>query len=169
MSNLYHVSVPMFIKMLGNLKGLLVKGKVFALEQGFPESQLLDARLAPDMFPFTRQVQIASDAAKGVCAGLASVSNPVMEDTEASFDALIERCDRTIAFLETLKPEQFADAENKQLPFRYVEGKTMSGFDTLTQSSLPNFFFHVTTAYDILRHKGVPLGKADYIGNLPLQ
>lgn len=167
--HLYHFSAPLFIKGLQNLKHILTLGKEFALEKEIAERELLEARLAPDMFPLTRQVQIASDAAKGVCAGLTGVTNPVMEDTESSFDALIERCDKTITFLETLTPEQFEGSEVKLLPFRYVEGKSMTGFDTLTQSNLPNFFFHVTVAYAILRHKGVALGKADYIGSLPLK
>lgn len=169
MQNLYYVSVPLFIKMLGNLKQILAKGKVFAEEQGIAESELLGARLAPDMFPLSRQVQIASDAAKGIAAGLAGVEKPVMEDTEKTFDELIERCDKTIAFLETLKPEQFEDGATKMLPFPYVEGKVMTGEETLLQSNLPNFFFHVTTAYAILRHKGVTLGKNDYLGSLPLK
>ncbi len=167
--NLYVVSVPIFVKMLGNLKGILAKGKAFAEEQGIAEAELLEARLAPDMFPLKRQVQIASDAAKGIAAGLAGVERPVMEDTEGTFAELMERCDKTIAFLETLKPEQFEGAETKSLPFPYVEGKVMTGEETLLQSNLPNFFFHVTTAYDILRHKGVQLGKNDYIGTLPLK
>lgn len=133
------------------------------------EAELLEARLAPDMFPLTRQVQIASDAAKGIAAGLAGVEKPVMEDTETTFDALIERCDKTISFLNTLSVDQFEGGENRLIPFPYVEGKVMTGEATLLQSNLPNFFFHVTTAYDILRHKGVPLGKTDYIGDLPLQ
>ncbi len=167
--NIYHVSVPLFIKGLQNLKGILEKGKTYTQERGLDESELLEARLAPDMFSLIRQVQIASDNAKGVSAGLAGVEKPVMDDTEKSFDALIERCQKTIAFLETLTPEQFEGSEEKRLPFPYIEGKVMTGYDTLLQSSLPNFFFHVTTAYDIFRHKGVPLGKADYIGVLPLK
>lgn len=167
--NLYHVSVPLFIKGLTNLKNILKKGKAFAEEKGWQEAELLEARLAPDMFPLARQVQIASDNAKAVSAHLAGVENPVMEDTEKTFEELLERCDKTIVFLETLKSEQFEGAESKMIPFRYVEGKSMTGEDTLFHSSLPNFFFHLVTAYDVLRHKGVSLGKADYIGNLPLK
>lgn len=167
--NLYHVSVPLFVKALTNLKGILTKGKAFAALQKIDEQTLIDARLAPDMFPLVRQVQIASDNAKAVTAGLAGVERPVMPDTETTFDQLIERCEATIAFLETLKPEQFERAETKMIPFPYVEGKVMTGEETLLQSNLPNFFFHVTVAYAILRHKGVPLGKADYLGDLPLK
>lgn len=167
--NLYHVSVPLFIKGLTNLKNILKKGKAFAEEKGWQETELLDAKLAPDMFPLTRQVQIASDNAKGISADLTGVERVKMEDTEKSFDELIERCEKTIAFLETLKPEQFEGAEEKHIPFPYVEGKWMLGDESLLQRSLPNFFFHVSTAYDILRHKGVAIGKNDYIGNLPLK
>lgn len=167
--NFYDISVPVFIKNLKNLKGILAKGKSYAGEHGVQESELLEARLASDMFPLVRQVQIASDNAKAISAGLAGIENPHMADTEKSFDELLERCDRTIAFLETLKPEQFEGGEDRMLPFRYVEGKSMTGKDMLLHSNLPNFFFHVTTAYGILRHKGVALGKADYIGDLPLK
>ena len=92
-----------------------------------------------------------------------------MEDTEKTFDELVERCEKTIAFLETLKPEQFEGAEGKQIPFPYVEGKWMLGNEALFQTNIPNFFFHITTAYGILRHKGVVIGKNDYIGELPLK
>lgn len=167
--NLYAVSVPVFMKTLTNLKGILAKGQAFAREQGIAEADMLAARLAPDMFPLSRQVQIASDTAKGIAAGLAGVERPVMEDTEENFDELIERCEKTIHFLQSLTPEQFESGETRLLPFPYVEGKVMTGEETLLQSNLPNFFFHVTVAYAILRHKGVPLGKADYLGALPLK
>ncbi len=167
--NLYHASVPLFIKSLKNLKNILEKGKLFVKEKNLQESELLEARLAPDMFPLTRQVQIASDNAKGITANLAGVEKLVMPDEEKTFDELLERCDKTIAFLETLTPEQFEGAESKRIPFPYVEGKWMFGNEALFQNNLPNFFFHVTTAYDILRHKGVAIGKNDYIGELPLK
>lgn len=167
--NLYTVSVPVFMKNLKNLKQILAKGKTFAAEQGMSEAELLDARLAPDMFPLMRQVQIASDNAKSISANLASVEKPVMEDVEKSFDELMERCDKTIAFLETLKPEQFEGAEARQIPFPYAEGKWMLGNEALLHHNLPNFFFHMVTAYAILRNKGVTLGKNDYIGELPLK
>lgn len=167
--NLYDISVPVFIKNLKNLKGILKKGKSYTEEKSINESELLEARLAPDMFPLVRQVQIASDNAKAISAGLAGVENPHMADTEKSFDELLERCDKTITFLETLKVEQFEGGEDRLLPFRYVEGKSMTGKDMFLHSNLPNFFFHLTTAYGILRHKGVTLGKADYIGDLPLK
>lgn len=167
--NLYHISVPVFVKGLNNLKKILEKGKAFVAEKGISESDLLEARLATDMFPLTKQVQIASDAAKGISADLAGVPRVKMEDNEQTFDALIERCNKTIAFLETLKPEQFEGGEAKHIPFAYVEGKWMLGNEALLEQNLPNFFFHLVTAYDILRHKGVELGKADYIGDLPLK
>lgn len=167
--NLYPVSVPVFLKTLGNLKHILEKAKSYAHQEGWSESELLEARLAPDMFPLVRQVQIASDAAKGIAAGLAGVPVPVMEDTETTLDALIKRCDKTIQFLGSLSADQFEGAEERLIPFKYVEGKSMTGEATLLQSNLPNFFFHVVVAYALLRHKGVPLGKADYLGELPLQ
>lgn len=167
--NLYHVSVPIFIQGLKNLKAILEKGKIFAAERGMAESDMLESRLAADMFPLTRQIQIASDNAKGISADLAGVARVKMEDTEKTLDALIERCSQTIAFLETLQPEQFEGSDSKHIPFPYIEGKWMLGHEALLQQYLPNFFFHVVTAYAILRHRGVEIGKADYIGDLPLK
>jgi len=167
--NLYHVSVPVFIQGLKNVKNVLQKGKSFAAEKNISESELLGSKLAEDMFPLTRQVQIASDNAKGISADLAGVPRVAMADTEQTFDELMERCDKTIAFLETLTPEQFEGSDTRHIPFAYVEGKWMFGNEALLQQYLPNFFFHVVTAYDILRHRGVVIGKADYIGDLPLK
>lgn len=167
--NYYDVSVPVYVKMLENLENILLKGKAWAGEQGKSDGELLDAKLAPDMFPLIRQVQIASDNAKGISARLAGQEPPKMEDTEVTFDQAIERIKKTIEYLRSLDKAAFDEAENRQIPFPYVPDTYLTAHEALFESYLPNFFFHVTTAYDILRNQGVPLGKADFIGNLPLK
>ncbi len=159
------------MKGLQNLKDILEKGKTRIQERYLDESELLETCLIPDKFSLIRQVQIASDNAKGVSARIYGRGKLVLDvdDTEKSFDALIEHYQKTIAFLETLTPEQFDESEKKLLSFPYIDGKAMTGYDTLLQSSLTNFFFHVTTAYNIFRYNGVSLGKADYVGILPLK
>ncbi|MEP7162772.1 MAG: DUF1993 domain-containing protein [Candidatus Moraniibacteriota bacterium] len=167
--NLYDVSVPVFVKALENLKNVLKKGAAYAGEKGVDPNQFLEAKLAPDMYNLVKQVQIASDSAKGISARLAGMEPPKMEDIEKTFAELFSRIDKTVDFLKTLKPEQFEGADERKIPFPYVEGKYLVGSDSLFESSLPNFFFHVVTAYGILRAQGVPLGKNDYIGPLPLK
>lgn len=166
---LYRASVPVFIKTLQNLKQILEKGVAYAKAKNIEETVLLEAKLAPDMFNLSRQVQIASDNAKGISARLAGLEPPKMEDTEKSFAELMTRIEKTIEFLESLPPESFEGGETRKIPFPYIEGKYMLGDEALLQSYLPNFFFHTVTAYDILRREGVELGKADYIGDLPLK
>ena len=128
---------------------------------------LLNARLYPDMLAFTRQIQIACDFARGTGARLAGQETPVHEDKEQSFAELVERVDRTIDYLRTLGQAQIDGSEGREIvrPIR-GEPKKFSGLNYLLQFALPNFFFHATTAYAILRHNGVELGKADYIGSL---
>ncbi|MFZ1654833.1 MAG: DUF1993 domain-containing protein [Candidatus Moraniibacteriota bacterium] len=167
--NLYDASVPVFIAMLENLAGILAKAQTWATENGKSDEDVLQARLAPDMFPLVKQVQIASDNAKSISARLAGEEPPKMEDIEATFAELIERTEKTVAYLKTLDREKFEGAEGRHIPFPYVPDTYLLGQEALLQSYLPNFFFHVTTAYDILRNQGVPLGKADYIGTLPLK
>jgi len=162
---MYQVSVPMMVRMLQNLAAILRKGQEHARAEGLPERDLIEARLAEDMFPLARQVQIASDAAKGAGARLAGVEVPAFEDREQSFDELQQRVAKTVAFLEGLKPEQLDGSEAREVRFATRAGEHVfaDGQAYLAQFALPNFFFHVTTAYDILRHKGVPLGKLDYL------
>lgn len=167
--NLYHASVPVYTKMLENLTNILEKSAAWAKEAGKTDEDMLQARLAPDMFPLVRQVQIASDNAKSISARLAGEEPPKMEDTEATFAELIERTRKTVTYLKTLDPARFDGAEARHIPFPYVPDTYLLGQEALFESYLPNFFFHVTTAYDILRNQGVPLGKADFIGTLPLK
>jgi hypothetical protein len=165
--SMYQVSVPVFLKTLGNLSAILDKGAAFAEARKVDPSVLLGYRLAPDMLNLTRQVQIASDHAKRGTARLAGIEAPVYEDNEASFAELKARIDRTIAFIDTVKPAQIDDSEAREIALK-VGGntKTISGQTYLLHNALPNFFFHVTAAYAILRHCGVDIGKSDFIGQI---
>lgn len=165
MSSIYTYTVPTFIKTLGGLKLSIEK----AVAHGVDEPTLLNDALAPDMFPFVRQVQIACDNAKGATARLSGITAPVFEDTEASLTALIARIDRTIAFVSSVPESAFADAETRQVTLPYFPGKYMTGSDYVHAHALPNFFFHVAIAYGLMRKAGVPLGKADYLNGLPLK
>ena len=121
------------------------------------------------MYPFVKQVQIAADNAKGAAGRLAGVEIPKMEDNEKSFDELCARIDKTLAYLSTFKPEQFADAANKKIHLPWMpEGKHYDAPTYLSHFILANYYFHVTTAYDILRHLGMPIGKTDYIGEITM-
>jgi hypothetical protein len=164
----FDVTVPVFIKMLSNLDHLLTKGAEYAQEHGMNEATLLDDRLAPDMFPFAKQIQIATDHAKGAVSRLCGIEAPVYEDTETTVAELHERIAKTIAFLETIRPEQFDGAKEREVRIKYIPGGHFDGYTYLTQYALPNFFFHVTTAYALLRAMGVVIGKSDYVGPLSL-
>jgi hypothetical protein len=152
-------------KMLTNLKAILQKAAAHAKAKKIEESALLNARLYPDMFVFTRQVQIACDFARGTAARLAGQEPPAYEENEQSFAELISRIDRSLDYLATLKPQQIDGSETREI-VRPVRGepKKFTGINYLFQNALPNFFFHVTTAYAILRHNGIEIGKYDYIG-----
>jgi len=165
--SMFQASVPVFVRMLANLKNILGKASAFAEAKKIEESVLLDARLSPDMFPLTRQVHIATDFARGTGARLAGSDPPAYEDNEKTFAELMSRIDRTIEYLRTLKPEQIDGSEGREIvrPIR-GEPKKFSGINYLLQFALPNFYFHTTTAYAILRHNGVELAKADFIGAL---
>ena len=162
---MYTASVPVFVKMLGNLSELLKKGQEFAATSGVSEDTLTTAKLAEDMFPLTRQIQIATDAAKGVSARLAGVDVPSFDDSEQTFEELQARIAKTVSFLQSLSAEQLDGTETKAIEFATKGGSyNFTGQDYLFTFAMPNFYFHVTTAYDILRHKGVQLGKNDYLG-----
>ncbi len=165
MPPIYSYTVPSFIKSLGGLKNILLKAQA----HGVDETALLDDALAPDMFPFVRQVQIASDQAKGGTARLAGIENPSFADTETSLSELIERIDMTIAFLQSVPESAFVGAEARQITLPYFPGKYMAGFDYAREYVLPNFYFHTAIAYGLIRKAGVPLGKADYLNGPSLQ
>jgi hypothetical protein len=165
--SMYQVSVPVFVRMLTSLKGVLGKAVLHAQAKKIDESVLLNARLYPDMFPLTRQVQIASDFARSTPARLAGREPLAMEDNEKSFAELLTRIDRSIDAIRSLPDGEIIGSETREIvrPIR-GEPKKFTGLNYLEQYALPNFFFHVATAYAILRHSGVELGKADFIGAL---
>ena len=165
--SMYQASVPVFVKTLGNLAAILDKAASFAAAKKVDQSVLLGYRLAPDMLNFARQVQIATDHAKGAPARLAAMEPPAFENTEASLAELKARIDRVIAYLDGLKPAQVDGSEEREVTLKLGSRTvTYKGQPYLLHFALPNFFFHVTTAYSILRHCGVELGKNDYIGQV---
>jgi hypothetical protein len=164
-TSMYTTSVPRFIRALNNLAAILEKGAAHAQARKIDPAVLLDARLYPDMFPLTRQVQIATDVANSGAARLAGLEVPAYENNEASFAELTARIRKTVAYLETLRPEQIDATEDRTVSWQTRSStKSMQGMPYLQDHLLPNIYFHVTTAYDILRHNGVELGKMDYLG-----
>ena len=163
--SMYQASVPVFQKMLKNLDGILDKGVAFAEGRKIEPQVLLTARLAPDMYHFTRQVQIATDHAKGGPARLAGLEPPKFEDNEASFGDLKARVAKVQAFLTALKPAQIDGSEERKIVLKFGPREfEFVGLPYLTMFVLPNFYFHYTTAYAILRHNGVDVGKRDFVG-----
>ena len=166
--SLSQASVAPCRRMLASLAAVLAKAASEAGERGIEPSVLLQSRLYPDMFPLVRQVQIAADAAKAGGARLAGVDAPSFPDTEASFEEVQARIARTIEFLGSLDTAKIDAASARDIVFKAGKHtRTMSGADYVTAWMLPNFFFHVTTAYAILRHNGVRVGKMDYLGEVP--
>jgi hypothetical protein len=163
--SMHQASVPQFKKMLGNLTEILKKAETYSNQKKADERVLLESRLYIDMFSLTKQVQIACDQAKNGLARLAGVEPPKMEDQETSFAHLFERIARTIEFLDTLKPELFEGSAKKEIKFSIGEWKfEFIGDQYLFTWIIPNFYFHISTTYNILRHNGVDIGKADYLG-----
>ena len=165
--SMYQASVPLMTKMLINLKSILQKAIAHAKAKKIEESALLNARLYPDMFVLTRQVQIACDFGRATAARLAGQEPPAYEENEQSLAELVSRIDRSVDYLQTLKRQQIDGSETREIvrPLR-GEPKKFTGINYLLQFALPNFFFHVTTAYAILRHNGIEIGKYDFIGAL---
>ena len=163
--SMYQASVPVFLQMLTALSAVLAKAEEQCRSEGRDPAELLEARLAPDMFPLPKQVQIATDHAKGMAARLSGREVPKFDDTEATFDELQARIASIMDFISSVEVAEIEDSEDREITIKLRDRTlTFPGQQYLFQFALPNFFFHVTTAYDILRHKGVPLGKADYMG-----
>jgi len=163
--SMYKASVPVFIHVLGNLSAILDKGAAYAEARKIDPAVLINDRLYPDMFALVRQVQIASDAVKGCAARLAGQDPPSYADTETTVAELKERLAKTIAFLKTFKPEQIDGSEEKTIQLKVAgHPMTFKGLPYLQHYVLPNLYFHTTTAYNILRHNGVEVGKRDYLG-----
>ena len=164
--SMHSASAPVFVRSLNNMLTWLDKAQAWSEARKFDSANYLGLRLAPDMLPFTRQIQITSDSAKGCMARLAGVDMPKWEDDEASLDDLRARIRKTIDYVQSFAPEQINGTEAKEvvLPQRSGEPKRFSGEDFLKHYAMPNFFFHATTAYALLRHGGVDLSKRDYLG-----
>lgn len=165
--SMFQVLIPQTIAALNNLSGILTKGEEYAALKQIDPAILVNARLAPDMFALARQIQIATDVIKGGAARLAGVEIPSFPDTETTFDALQLRIKNTIEFLQNFAPSQIDGSEEKQITLK-VGGNEMqfSGQGYLLSFVLPNVYFHISMAYAILRHNGVPLGKMDFLGAL---
>lgn len=163
--SMYDASIPHLKRMLTNLSRILKKAEDFANGKGFDPDVLVSSRLFPDMFALAKQIQIATDQAKGGAARLAGIEIPVFDDKDATFYDLQGRIARTLAFLESIRPEQIDGSEDKDIVY-LVHGKPIAfvGKDYLFEWVLPHFYFHLVTAYNILRHNGVEIGKSDYIG-----
>lgn len=166
--SMYQASVPAFVQMLNALSGVLDKAEAHATARKIDPSVLLGARLFPDMFPLTRQVQIACDFAKGASARLAGVDVPSYEDNEKTFAELRARITRTIAFVQSLEAAQIDGSEGRDVAIKIAGNPvTFKGQAYLVGFALPNFYFHLTTAYAILRHNGIELSKRDFVGQVP--
>jgi uncharacterized protein len=164
--SMYKASVPIFLQFLTSLSTLLDKAAAFAEAKKVDPSVLLNTRLAPDMFPLIRQVRAATDHAINSCGRLAGADLPAFSNAETTISELKGRIAKTIDFLKSLKPSQIDGTEDKEIKFTTPAGATreFTGASLLLNNSLPNFYFHATTAYDILRHCGVELGKRDFMG-----
>lgn len=163
--SMYEASAPRFANMLKNLSTILAKAETQATERKFDPAVLLGSRLFPDMFPLLRQVQIACDNAKGPVARLAGIEPPRHEDNESSFAELQARITKTLDFIATVPESRINGSEEHEIVLKIgTQELRYSGMQYLCGFALPNFYFHVVTAYDILRHNGIDVGKRDYIG-----
>lgn len=162
--SMYQASVPVFLNMLGGLSHVLSKAEKHAAESGIDPAELIGARLAPDMHPLSAQVQIATDHAKGAPSRLAGREAPKFEDKETTFAELQNRIARTRDYLNSFAPADIDGSDSREIVLKLRQEMRFSGMQYLLNFALPNFYFHVTTAYDILRNRGVVLGKADYFG-----
>lgn len=164
---MYHDIIRQFVRTLGNLDAILVKATENATARGFDVNNFISARLAPDMLPFWRQVTIACDVAKAIAGGLSGKTPPRYEDNEQTFEELRARIAKTVAYLDGLEARDFEGIpDDRRIPIPYPPGKVMNVRAALVCRAVPNFYFHVTMAYALLRHGGVPVGKGDYLGAL---
>lgn len=164
-----HDTLQLFAKMLANLEQWMEKAGTYAKERSFEVDVLAAARLAPDQFTFAQQVQSACDQAKYAAAYLGGKPAPSHPDTEQTFAELRERIAKCTGFVATVTEADLAGAGERKVAPPWLGGRWLRGSDYLVHVAVPNFFFHVTTAYALLRHNGVPLGKMDYVGGLPVQ
>ncbi len=164
---LYELTVPQSIKMLKNLNAILGKVALHAETKKFDVQVLLNARLAPDQFALTKQIQIVTDTVKLCASRLTGIDAPVHDDKETTLPELTSRIDSVIQYLGKFSAKDFAGAEDKKISQPRWEGKYLTGMEFALQHAIPNMYFHITTAYSILRHNGVELGKKDFLGEMP--
>jgi hypothetical protein len=165
----YNDAIRLFAKTLRNIEQWMEKATAYAIAKSFEVDVLAQARLAPDQFAFARQVQSACDQAKYAAAYLGEKQAPSHPDTEQTFAELRQRIEKCVAFLDTVQAKDLAGAEERKVSPPWLGGKWLRGDDYLVHVAIPNFFFHATMAYAILRHNGVDLGKMDYIGAIPVK
>jgi uncharacterized protein len=166
---IFETTIPPFIKMLHNLNHLLTKSAQYADSKKFEFDVLLNSRLAPDQFALTRQIQIACDTAKLAASRLTGKEAPSHPDTEKTLPELKARIESVINYLETFKAKDFAEAATRHITQARWEGKYLTGEEFVFHHAVPNFYFHITTAYAILRHNGADVGKKDYLGQMPFK
>lgn len=164
----FDLTIPVFKKNLLIARALLQKGLEHALQSGISEAKFLDQRLAPDMFPLLKQVQIVTDNAKGASARLAGVVAPTIPDTETTVAELVTRIDTVVAFLDTFTIDQFNEATERKIELPFIPNMYQAGGDYLVDFVLPNFFFHMSMIYGLIRSQGVSIGKMDFLGSLKL-
>lgn len=165
----YHLLVPQYVRALNGLKVVMQKARLHAEKNNYSPNKFLDIKLAPDMFNFLRQVQIATDNAKGAVARLSGSEIPSYPDDEKTWEELVARVDKTINYIASFRPSNFKNYTETKAVFPWNPNSALCGHDYLVSFALPNFYFHVTTAYDLLRANGVNLGKADFLGELNWQ
>lgn len=162
---MHQITLPVFVRHLNGLKGCMSKTQALYAEKKYDEATLLSYRFYPDMFSFARQVQVATDHTRNCVKLLAGVEAPKYEDDEKSLAELIARVEKTIAYLGTIKPQQIDGSEDKSITMKVRDREVnMTGLELVLNRSMPNFLFHCTTAYDIMRHNGVEIGKRDFMG-----
>lgn len=161
----FETTIPQFMLTLNALKNVLTKAKTWGEPKKVEMETFFQMRLAPDMFSLGKQIQIACDIVKGVGNRLTPVTAPVFEDNEKTFEDYIQRIQKTMNYLEGIKPENFNGFEAKVIEFPWYPGKFLNGKDYLIQHAVPNFYFHVSMVYAIFRSNGVDLGKGDFLGN----
>lgn len=167
-TSLYDLTVPVYVRSLANLSAILGKAAAFAADRGIDPAALLETRLIADMAPLPAQVQRATDTAKGTMVRVGGIDNVVFDDNEASFEALQERIAKTIAFIRAVPRDKLDGKEESPVTLTLPDGRAIpfTGQSFVLGFALPNFFFHVTMAYALLRHRGVPIGKLDYLGGI---
>ncbi len=158
-----------FIQSLKALRECLLRAEVHANSYQFDPSKFLDMKLAPDMFPLIKQIQITTDNAKSAASRLAGKEAPRFEDNEKTFEEVLSRVDKTLDYLCSFKAQDFINFDKQKATFPWFPGKSLTGYDYLVTYALPNFYFHLTTSYNLIRHAGVKIGKADFLGNLNWQ